>query len=252
MGNFIAYSKYYDLLYKDKDYASESKYVVDLLKEHKAGAKKLLELGCGSGSHAVFLCDIGFEVTGIERSKEMVEAAIQKKIKGFTPVVGDITSFIVEGKFDCAISLFHVISYLNSNENLIKCFNLVNRSLSDNGVFIFDVWYTPAVYTQKPGTRIKRMDNDEIRITRITESSMDTNANRVDVNFEVHIFDKTNQRTEVLNEVHPMRHFSRPEIELLAQKTGFTVLQSEEFLTGNAPSENTWGVCFILQKTNNG
>ena len=45
-----------------------------------------------------------------------------------------------------------------------------------------------------------------------------------------------------------MRHFSIPEIALLADLTNFTVIKTEEFGTQEKPSENTWGVCFVLQK----
>ena len=50
-------------------------------------------------------------------------------------------------------------------------------------------------------------------------------TNVVDVNFEVRITDKKTGTTEVLHETHPMRHFSLPELDLLAQATGFTLIQ---------------------------
>ena len=45
-----------------------------------------------------------------------------------------------------------------------------------------------------------------------------------------------------------MRHFSIPEIKLLAEFSGFEFLKAEEFVTGNEPSPVTWGVNFILRK----
>jgi hypothetical protein len=45
-----------------------------------------------------------------------------------------------------------------------------------------------------------------------------------------------------------MRHFSIPEIELLAKLTGFEIIKTEEFLSGETPGPNTWGVCFVLSK----
>jgi len=64
MENFQLYGRYYDLLYKDKDY--ESDYVAKSLLTHQPRTKSILELGCGSGSHAYFLSKNGFEVTRIE------------------------------------------------------------------------------------------------------------------------------------------------------------------------------------------
>lgn len=246
--NFSTYSRYYDLLYKDKNYKAESDYIYSLLNTFAPHAKTLIELGCGSGSHAQYLCNPNLTVTGIERSKEMVDIALQKKIAGFTPTVGDITTYELDQQFDAAISLFHVISYLTHNDDLIKCFKNTYKHLNANGIFIFDVWYSPAVYTQKPETRIKRMEDDFIKVTRIAESTMHTDTNVVDVNFEVHILDKQTGKSEMLQETHPMRHFSIPEMELLAKQTGFTILRQEEFLTGNNPDKQTWGVCFVFQK----
>jgi len=45
-----------------------------------------------------------------------------------------------------------------------------------------------------------------------------------------------------------MRHFSIPEIDLIARLTGFEMIHTEEFLTEKPASEETWGVCFVLKK----
>ena len=83
--------------------------------------------------------------------------ANKKKIDGFLSYEADISNFNLNKKFDSAISLFHVINYLTDNQSIINCFNLVNNHLNTNGIFLFDIWYSPAVYAQKPQTRIKRI-----------------------------------------------------------------------------------------------
>lgn len=248
MNNFAAYSQYYDLLNKDKDYQTEADYIHRLIQRYNSNASSILELGCGSGNHATHLTNKGYSITGIEQSQTMLEQAVAKHIPGFHPLLGDITNFRIDRQFDCAISLFHVISYLTNTTALVNCFINVEKHLKSKGIFIFDVWYSPAVYTQKPETRIRRMENDYIKITRIAESRMKTESNTVNVEFEVLIEDKTTHRTEVIKEVHPMKHFSIPEIELLAIQTGFAILKTEEFLTGKNPDTSTWGVNFVLQK----
>jgi len=248
MTNFQQYSKYYDLLYKDKNYKGESEYVIEIIKQFAPNAKQILELGSGSGSHAYYFCEAGFEVTGIEKSQEMITVAKAKNIIGFNPVFGDVSSFKLLRQFDVTLSLFHVVSYLTPNESIINCFKTTHKQLNPDGIFIFDVWYSPAVYHQKPETRIKRLENDEIEIVRLTESKIESERNVVEVNFEVIIKDKLTHTAENIIEKHLMRHFSIPEIKMLAAFTGFKVLLVEEFLTKNSPSENTWGVCFILKK----
>ncbi|RZL04953.1 MAG: class I SAM-dependent methyltransferase, partial [Pedobacter sp.] len=206
------------------------------------------ELGCGSGSHAMYLSKEGFQITGIERSPEMVDIARKKNIQGFEPIVGNIEDFSLDKRFDSVISLFHVISYLTTNDALLKCFKQVNRHLKQGGIFLFDTWFTPAVYTQIPDTRIRRLEDDGIEVVRIAESTMDYFNNIVNVNFEVLIKDKQNGRSETIKEVHPMRHFSIGEISFLALHCGFEVILEEEFLSGAKPGKDTWGVCFVLKK----
>jgi hypothetical protein len=38
MSVFAAYSRYYDLLYRDKDYAAEARYVHELVQRHHPAA----------------------------------------------------------------------------------------------------------------------------------------------------------------------------------------------------------------------
>ena len=70
-----AYSCYYNLLYKDKDYAGEAEYIHRLVNAHHPHAKTLLDLGCGTGKPALLLAQAGYRVTGVDRSEEMLAAA---------------------------------------------------------------------------------------------------------------------------------------------------------------------------------
>lgn len=247
--NFNLYSQYYDLLYKDKPYKEESEYVFNTLTaKNVSPIKSVLELGCGSGNHAYWLTQKGWGITGIEKSEEMVVLAKTKGINNFMPIHGDITYFDLDKQYDAAISLFHVISYLNFNDELNNCFSAVNRHLNAGGLFLFDVWFTPGVYSQKPETRIKRMENDKVQIIRLAKSDVHYDTNVVDVHYEVIAHNKENNVWSSFTETHCMRHFSIPEINLLASHHGFDVVQIEEFITRNKPSDKTWAVCFILKK----
>lgn len=248
MDNFQHYCKYYDLLNRNKNYKEEIDYITCLLNEFAPSAKSILELGSGSGSHASFLTQNGFHITGIERSNSMVQESLQKKIPNFNPIQADITDFELNQEFDVVISLFHVMSYLTQNDSLVNCLQLVHKHLKPQGVFLFDFWYTPAVYSLKPETRIRRLEDEFVSVVRLAESTNNAHTNVVDVNFEIHIQDKQTLQTKILKELHPMRHFSIPELDLLAKLTGFEIIKSEEFLTEKIPSEDTWGVCIILRK----
>lgn len=246
--NFELYSNFYDAIYADKDYAAESAYVSAILHRLDPGIKRLIELGSGTGNHASWLCREGYEITGIEKSKCMVDRSLAKGIKGFYPQVGNIINFELPGEFEAAISLFHVFSFLTGTDEIISCLERVFQHLKPGGIFLFDAWYTPAVYASRPETRVKRVENDLHEIIRIAEPSMDCQKNTVDVKYQIIIQNKSNRQHQVFNETHSLRHFSLPEIALFAQLAGFDLIGSEEFLTGRLPGINTWGVCHILQK----
>ncbi len=243
--NFDLYSRYYNLLYKDKNYEIEANYVYNKLKSYHPNLNEILELGTGTGIHATILQKKGLKVTGIELSENM---ALQARENGIECYIHDCSEFDLNKKFDAVISLFHVISYVTENDKLLKTFRNVFEHLKPGGIFLFDTWYSPAVYNLKPTTRIKRIENNELKVTRLAEPVMHYNSNIVDVNYEVIIEEKQNGKITRINETHPMRHFSLAEINLLASINGFAMLESTEWMTNTEPSENTWGVCFTLKR----
>ncbi len=246
--NFQLYSRYYDLLYRDKPYREEAEYVRKTLLLSNPGIKDILELGCGSGAHAAFLGEMGFRVTGIDRSAEMIAQAKAKHIPGFEAQEGNITDFELGKKFNAAISLFHVMSYLTETEDVLRCLRQVNRHLETGGLFLFDCWFTPGVYNLKPEKRSKTFEDDQLKVERFSESQMDLAKNTVDVHFDVRILDKKNGKEEHIQENHLMRHFGVPEIALLASWSGFELTRAEEFLSGQEAGITSWACCFVLRK----
>jgi SAM-dependent methyltransferase len=250
---FGDYSKYYDLLYQDKDYNAEVDYLCSLIGKFSSNPKKIAEFGSGSGKHGKLLAKRGYEISGIERSQEMIlqsrEEPLSNEVTGsFGVVQGDITNTKVGSDFDVVISLFHVISYLTKNKQLVECFSNAANHLKRGGLFVFDIWYSPAVYHIGSEPRLKELENDTIGITRFAKPIAYPNENRIEVHYNIHINDKQSNQLRTLSEVHSMRHFSLPEIELLAEHTGFQLIHSEEWITAAKPSEKTWGICIVLQK----
>ena len=243
---FDSYSRYYDLLYRDKDYVAEVEYISNLLTRFNISGPELLEFGSGTGKHGCLLAERGYKVTGIERSPEMVSQA--KVTEGFSCQQGDICTIQLGQTFDAVLSLFHVVSYQVSNEALQAVFSRAADHLKSGGLFVFDVWYSPAVYAQRPEVRIKRMADCSVEIMRIAEPTMYPNDNRVDVKYTIFERNIATDAFLTFTENHPMRHLSLPEIDLLAEVSGFECLKAEAFLTGDQPSEDTWGVCFVLRK----
>jgi SAM-dependent methyltransferase len=254
MAIFGNYSRYYDLLYRDKDYIGEAKFIHQLIQNHAPQAKSILELGCGTGNHAMLLAKEGYSVHGIDLSEEMLQQA-RDRLSQFYPDLaskikisqGDIRQTRLNQKFDVVLSLFHVISYQTTNEDLLAAFNTVKEHLKSGGVFIFDLWYGPAVLTEHPTVRVKRLENEEILVTRIAEPVIHPNKNLVDVNYQVFIQNKNTDAIEEFQETHRMRYLFQPEINLLLNEIGLKLVSSGEWMTDSESGLNTWGVYCVAQ-----
>lgn len=82
---FNRYSNYYDTLYEDKNYGAECDFIETIFsKFYLAPVKHILDLGCGTGGHAIPLAQRGYHVTGIDRSEEMLKKAEEKARRGFS------------------------------------------------------------------------------------------------------------------------------------------------------------------------
>ena len=249
---FEKYAQYYDLLYQDKDYRAEKDYILSLIKKYQPETQKILEFGSGSGIHGRLLANAGFHVRGIERSQEMIDQGHSANLgknqnSTFSCIQGDCKSTIIGDHFDAVISLFHVLSYQTSNEEALAMLKNAHRQLKPSGIFIFDYWYAPAVWYLGPALQVKRVHNHQLAITRIAEPECFREQNIVQVNYQTFVEDLKSNHISEIKETHEMRAFETEDIEEFANQTGFTLLHSKEWLTNHSPSEETWGVCTVLQ-----
>jgi len=250
---FANYARYYDLLYKDKDYKVEVDFIDGLLKKFGNAPTSILELGCGTAKHALILASKGYSIIGIDQSEEMLKAATIRRQNEYPNarvelIQGDACSVRIGKTVDAVISLFHVISYQTKNEELVNTFKTAAEHLTPGGVFLFDCWYGPTVLTDPPVVRVKRMENNEISVVRIAEPIVYPNENVVNVNYTIIIKDKKSGSIEELQETHKMRYLFQPEIELLLKMTGFEFVFGKEWLKDNAPGFASWGAVFCGKK----
>jgi SAM-dependent methyltransferase len=249
---FAGYSRYYDLLYRDKDYTAEALFVSQLIKTHAPAAVSIMEIGCGTGAHAVELAELGYTVSGVDMSAGMLEAA-DARIRDLTPdlqsklsfTLGDARSARLGKKFDAVISLFHVMSYQTSTADLLAALQTAKAHLNPGGVFVFDCWYGPAVLRQWPSVTKKHFSDDSTTVDRVAEPVVNAGTNVVAVNYTVTVTDRNTGSTEELRETHHMRYLFSPEIMMLLSSAGMTLIDSRAWMSDEPPGFDSWGACFV-------
>jgi len=247
------YSDVYDLIYQDKNYDNECDLLESIFKKYsKKPIKSILDLGCGTGNHAIPLVKRGYQVTGVDISESMLEHA-RKKIgnaaekKHLELVRGNVRSFKVAQDSDAAIMMFAVLGYQLENKDVSSTLKSVRKHLKKDGLFVFDVWYGPAVLREKPSQRIKIFSTPKGRVLRIASGELDIMKHLCTVHYLVWEIEK-NKITREIEEHHTMRYFFLKELEFVLQSSGFQILHWGAFPNiSTLPSESTWNICAVTK-----
>ncbi|MFB6197397.1 MAG: methyltransferase domain-containing protein, partial [Halobacteriaceae archaeon] len=73
---FGEYARYYDLLYRDKDYGEECNFIENTFESYADfPVKTLLDCACGTANHAIRLANRGKTVKGFDQSQTMIDEA---------------------------------------------------------------------------------------------------------------------------------------------------------------------------------
>lgn len=259
MKTFDDYAQYYDMFYDDKDYAGEAAFVQNIIVRHSPSSRNILDLGCGSARHAVEMAKLGYGVTGVDISPQMIALASARR-DGLPPelrhrielVSGDATGYRPADRYAVITSLFHVANYQTSDSALRGLFETAQFAVAQDGLFIFDFWYGPAVLAQGPEVRSKLVERSELRVTRLGEPTVDTNSNLVTVKYTLTIDNLRNNRTDKVQEVHRMRYLFLPEIEAFTAAAGFELVECGEWLTRRPLSPASWSGYAVVRPSERG
>ena len=257
MAVFGDYARYYNLLYRDKEYGSEIRFVLERLRAYGCRPQALLDLGCGTGRHALEAARCGIAVEGVDMSPVMLEMGRQQFLSeaasGISlPVLhrGDVRNVRLGKRFDAVTSLFHVMSYQNAEEDALAELETAKAHLKAGGLFLFDFWYGPGVLTDPPTERDKTMEDEHTLVRRHAHPVHRVNDNIVEVHYEIRLVDKSTGRENVLQETHVMRYWFLPELRYLARLAGFSAVGAGAWPMAAMPEKDTWNAWLLLRNEN--
>jgi SAM-dependent methyltransferase len=249
MSIFGVYASYYDALYRDKDYEAECDFLEQIFARYAhAPVRTILDLGCGTGGHALPLARRGYTVTGVDLSEHMLEKARQKAADAGLNIrfhQGDIRNIELRRAFDAVIAMFAVISYQITNEDLAAAFRTARRHLEPGGLFVFDCWFGPAVLVQRPTDRYKVVERNGERIIRFAHPTLDIMRHTVQVDYKV-LRLKDDRVLDEGDESHVMRFLFPQEIAHYLGEAGFRLEKLCPFMALERDmSEQDWNVSVI-------
>src|SRR5882757_8357397 len=183
------YASAYDVMYADKNNAAECDAVSQLVERFGDGkVSRILDLGCGTGRHAVEFAARGFDVTGVDFSEAMLNRARIRPYAGggaLDFVQGDARTYRAATPFDAVLMNFNVLGYMNSNDDFTAALATARANLREGGVFVADFWYGPAVVIDPPGDRLREIVAGDTKFLRHSRGTHEADQQRIRISIRV-------------------------------------------------------------------
>lgn len=127
-----------------KRIAREGPLIEELLSS--GPARRVLDLGCGTGEHARHLAERGFEVVGVDRSAALLETAREEGGSNVRYVEADLGELdalddpaLDEGPFGGALCLGNTLPHLLERDALGRFFAGLRRRLAPGAPFLIQI-----------------------------------------------------------------------------------------------------------------
>jgi SAM-dependent methyltransferase len=245
-----AFSKYYDIINSEKEYREETLEFDSIIRQYlPKGILGLADVGCGTGNYTYEFSRLGYEVSGYDVSKSMVDIAKAK----YPNLSFECRTFETEKKkFDVIVSLFNVVNSLGKYDNLIRFLQSVSNNMSDHSIFIFDMWNGVAVFKYPPQNKTKIISKDNIRIIREVIPDEVDFINQISVmTYNMKVFEN-DKLIEELNPALTSYFFSYNETIRALNMADLEVIKSYPYKKVNEHiTEKDWKINFVCKKSAN-
>lgn len=209
-------------------------------------AKKILDSSCGTGHHAEYFCEKGFDVYGVDPSSSMLEEASERvdKSKLHLGYLNDLPTIFSETLFDATLILGNSLVHLIEKDELIAGLNSIKETLKQKGAFIAQVLNYESLLIRRPEalpvlrTTTPRGEIMLLRLYDYTGKNIVFRIIRMERVFE----DWTIQ--DQASTIHP---WTRNELVEACIHVGFTSIESYGAYTGESYSAHSSDLILVAK-----
>lgn len=247
---YTAFAAVYDRLMQGADYDGWAAYYAALLE--RCGVKiggSVCECACGTGSLTAPLQGLGYAMTGVDLSQDMLSVAARKaRDRGLLiPFVKqDMCSLTLHKRQHAILCTCDGVNYLTSPDRLRKFFKAAYDGLRPGGALIFDL---SSPYKLENTLGNQTLGSLEEEIAYIWQNAWHPRTHTVDLRLSIFVRG-ADGRYERLEETQRQRAYSREELTEALTGAGFTSLRFYGDRTLRAPTakEARWHVTAIRPK----
>jgi SAM-dependent methyltransferase len=247
------HAQYYDLIYAEKPYDEEARFVVQLLERHGLAERRgLLDLACGTGRHAHEFAAMGFTVTGVDVNEQLLAHARERDAGQRASaefVAQDMRQLDLDGRlFGTATCLFDSIGYAVTGEAVVATLQAVRSHLSPAGLLAIEFLHAPAMARYSDPLRLRRWTTPtDGELVRVSETQLEPERETHRVRYELLALEQEGTYTRGIEE-HVVRSFDVDGMRLLLEEAGFSPLTFvAAYEADPAITDRTWHVLAVSQ-----
>lgn len=238
MSGYGIFSQYYDSLMDNVDYKKRAEYFRTLLIRYGVkNTAEIVDLGCGTGKLTLELAEMGYDMTGVDISPDMLcEARNNAAEKGIDLLLlcQSMDELDLYGTVDAAISTFDCINHLESADSVKETFKKAGLFMNPGGIFIFDI---NTVYKHKNvlGNNTFVYDTDDVFC--VWQNFLN-NDNSVDISLD--FFERDDDDMYIRTcESFKERAYDIDEIKKWLNDAEFEIAEITDDLSDNKPTDTT-------------
>jgi SAM-dependent methyltransferase len=218
--------RFYDAIYRSKDYAGEARKLKKFIAAHKRSeGNSLLDVACGTGGHVPYLVD-DFAYEGFDLDPEMLAIA-QARFPGVPFHLGNMLTFSLGRRFDIVTCLFSSIAYTRTVSGLHQAISSMAGHLVPGGVLLIGPFFSPQDWF--PGhPHAVFVDEPDLTLARINVSGQEGSVAILDFHYLV----GTPEGVEHFTERHELGLFTDEEYRSAFTTAGLQVNHDPEGLIG--------------------
>lgn len=217
-------AKIYDKIYqKIFDYEEQANLIEKIFRRKRV--KNILDVGCGTGHLTNLLTKKGYNVIGLDLNKEMLDIA-KNRFKNIEFLQGDMRNLKLRRTFDAIVMLGRSITYMTTNDDLLRALKSFNRCLKKRGILLFD-FFNAEESIRHFNKYARRCDSFEINGMKVTRKSDNEWYLKHGVTWvwnAIYEIIKGGKK-EIYKDESILRAFFKEEIETFLKLSGFKVIK---------------------------
>ena len=222
MDAYHALAASYDRLTNDVDYEATVEFYMQILEREGLKPRTVLDLACGTGSVTKILAEMGFSVTGVDMSEEMLTEAFMKVQDLPNPprfICQKLQKLYVPRGVDLAVCALDSLDYITNPDDCAEAIRRTYKALNPGGIFIFDV-NTPEKLRAMDDQIFLDEDDDVYCVWR-GEFDEDTNI----CTYAMDLFQRSGDVWQRSYEEHCEYAYSQQQLMTYLKAAGFTRIE---------------------------